>query len=361
MTSLKTSIPPSIPKLPAQNHAQEHAQTFPAYTQQSLTRRFGRFCEKILIVCCLTFFVALLVAAVFNASAVERRLSPSSDARFSSHDQVKTLLLQAIRKQAWSDRYETGRLRLTLPSEFPQKGRLRVRSMLWDEASRRFSATVDVSSTHPFTKNLARTRDTLSGEQKSSQQRFSLNGEAIPYVRVLAARRALLYGTRITRADLKMVELPINSRKLRSALTDISQVLGMEIRFRRKAGDVLRARDLRPARLVQRRSTVQVAYDVEGVRVVLQALALNDAAHGETVRLRNRYSGREFSAVVDGLGHASVHTSAMSDAMSGEGEELAPSMQRAKNQRDFADNPFRDGRQGRYDNLLNEPLSGRAE
>ena len=322
-----------------------------------------------MIVCCLTFFVALLLAALFNASAVERRLSPSPDARFSSHDQVKTLLLQAIRKQAWSERYETGRLRLTLPSEFPQKGRLRVRSMLWDEASRRFSATVDVSSTHPFTKNSAknsrRTHDTFGGEQKSFQQKFSLNGEAIPYVRVLAARRALLYGTRITRADLKMVELPINSRKLRSALTDISQALGMEIRFRRKAGDVLRARDLRPARLVQRRSTVQVAYDVEGVRVVLQALALGDAAHGETVRLRNRYSGREFSAIVDGMGHASVHTSARSDAMSGamsgEGEELAPSMQRAKNQRDFADNPFRDGRQRRYDNLLNEPLSGRAE
>ncbi len=370
----------SHPSLPSKS-SQYSAGDCNAPVRRSLWRKLGRFCEKILIVCCLTLFFTLLVAALFNASAADSSSSRlANDARFASHNEVKTLLLQAIRKKAWSGRYETGRLHLTLPSDFPEKGRLRVHSLLWDEPSRRFSALVEVSSQYPFSTldSEAQDKQKISSKKsfakktlaKKSLGRVSLAGKAIPYVRVLAARRVLLYGTHITHADLKMVELPM-SKKLRSALTELRQALGMEIRFRRKAGDVLRVRDLRPARLVQRRSTVQVAYNYEGVRVVLQAQALNDGAHGETVRLRNRFSGREFSAVVDGAGHASVISeTAMLDSLAGQGGDRAlklstnesnnPSMSGAtgeQNQNPLGDNPFRADRQRRYDTLLNEPLS----
>ena len=326
-------------------------------SRQKIGQRIGRFCEKILIVCCMTLFLALLVAALFNATAAEKNFATDAGTRFESKNEVKTLLLKAIRKQAWSGRYETGRLRLTLPADFPNKGRIAVRSVFWDEASRRFSAQVTIEKSYPFEKNDS------ENYNAPPQRLISLSGEATPYVRVIAARRTLLYGTRISRADLKTIELP-KSRKLRSAITDTRQALGMEIRFRRKAGEVLRTQDLRPARLVKRRSTVRVAYEHEGVRVVLQALALDNGAHGETVRLRNRFSGREFLATVDGAGHASVISYASIDARADEQENFERkegSQQRTKKEQNFvAENPFRANRQRRYDSLLNEPLSRRT-
>ncbi len=371
MKTLYPSLQPSLPSQPSQlplpplpsQAKPKDLLPHKAPSHQSIGRRLGRLCEKILIVCCVTLFLALLVAALFNANAAEKngdKTHTRPSVKFSSHLELKSLLLQAIRKKAWSGRYETGRLKTILPSDFPKKGRLRVHSLLWDEASRRFSALVEVAGIRPFAEH---------HEKRVREHKVSLSGEAIPYVRVLAARRTLLYGTRIARADLKTIELP-TSRKLRAALTDIRQALGMEIRFRRRAGEVLRARDLRPARLVKRRSTVQVTYNHEGVRVVLQALALNDGAHGETVRLRNRFSGREFSAIVDGAGHAKIisettfdrEAEAMRDARVNEGEELAlkASRQKAKSEQNPAEgNPFRAVRQRRYDNLLNEPLAGR--
>ncbi len=366
---------PSLPSLPLQDSAQDSVQDniagFNAHRQPSPWRKVGRFCEKILIVCCLMLFFSLLAAALFNASAAADSSRVANDARFASHREVKTLLLQAIRKKAWSGRYETGRLRLTLPSDFPAKGRLRLHSLLWDEPSRRFSALVEVSRQHQFTTLDFKTQRKQKISSKKSFGKVSLVGLAIPYVRVLAARRALLYGTRITHADLKMVELPM-SRKLRAALTEPRQALGMEIRFRRKAGEVLRAKDLRPARLVQRRSMVQVAYQHEGVRVVLQAQALNDGAHGQTVRLRNKFSGREFSAVVDGAGHARVISeTAMLDPLAGQGDRAlklstnastdASTLGATGEQNPLGNNPFRADRQRRYDTLLNQPLSNRKK
>ena len=313
-----------------------------------------------MIACCVALFLALLVAALFDASAnqwEEAENNPTHDMRFASHYEVKTLLLQALRHKAWSGRYKTGRLRLTLPEDFPERGKLRVRSLFWDEASRRFSARITVSEPYHRVQKNAR-QGARHGEETAHERpvlrTISLRGEAIPYVRVLAARRVLLYGTRLTRADLKKVERPA-SRKLTYALTDIDQALGMEVRFRRKAGDILRARDLRPARLVKRRSTVQVTYRHNGVRVVLQALALNDGTHGETVRLRNKFSGREFLAVVDGAGHATVRSQIFKAGTNEQDSALEAST--TGEQRKRADNPFRAQRQKRYDDLLNEPLS----
>ena len=249
---------------------------------------------------------------------------------------------------------------MTFPQDFPQTGRASVRSVLWDEKSRRFSVRLAIEPSHPFEKE--------DRSEALRERLVSLSGHAIPYVRVLAARHTLLYGTRLRRADLKIIEIP-DSKKLRSALTHLNQAIGKEMRSRRRAGAVLRLRDLRPARLVQRRSTVQVTYNEGGVRVVLQALALSDGVHGETVRLRNKFSGREFSAVVDGAGHATVHQGSGAQANTILGEKAEPSIdsptldslgQEEQGKSLVAKNPFRAHKQRQYDKLLNDPLQKRA-
>ena len=100
--------------------------------------------------------------------------------------------------------------------------------------------------------------------------------------------------------------MPI-SPNLKNALSNIRDALGKEVSFRLSTGTILRMHHLRLARLVRRRSVVNVVYNNGGVRVVLQARALEDGVKGGLVRLRNNISGNEFYAVVVGAGEAVIY------------------------------------------------------
>jgi len=68
------------------------------------------------------------------------------------------------------------------------------------------------------------------------------------------------------------------------------------------AGKPIRSTDLRPAMLVKRGQTVTLTIRQEGgFAVVAQVEALQDGRKGESIRLKNRESGRILTGKVVGL------------------------------------------------------------
>ena len=112
----------------------------------------------------------------------------------------------------------------------------------------------------------------------------------------------------LTSDDLKQRSVPA-SANLKSALRNVRDALGKETSFRLRSGTILRLHHLRSARMVRRHSVVNVAYNNGGVRVVLQARALENGVKGELVRLRNSISGNEFHAIVVGPGQTAIYQS----------------------------------------------------
>lgn len=217
----------------------------------------------------------------------------SNSRRFTERAAIKGILLNHLLRNTWNNRYSDGRVRLhRLPSGFPQKGRLRVNSMAWDHKSKRFFAQIIVRAVNSL------------GSQ-TPEQSFSISGEAVAYTKVVATRRPLLPGMTLTADDLEIRSMPI-SNSLKGALENLEDAIGKEIRFRLRTNSVLRMYHLRLARMVRRNSTIDVDYSNGGVRVILQARALENGAKGDSIRLRNNISGNEFQAIVTGAGRAAV-------------------------------------------------------
>ncbi len=315
----------------------------------AVVRKVGRLCELGLIFCFTALFILLVLAALFSTDArvpdasrqslgnPSRVFSNSSQSgRFSNRAGLKELLLRSLLRGAWRDRYATGRLRLhSLPSGFPSHGRLRVDSMVWDSGRNRFFARVSLHSLK-------------HSASKRRKQVFSLSGEAVAYTNVVITSRPLLHGTTLTADDLEQRSVPV-STNLKNTLSNIRDALGKELSFRLRSGTVLRLHHLRSARMVRRRSVVNVVYNNGGVRAVLQARALEDGVKGELVRLRNNVSGNEFYAVVVGAGQAEIYQSSGQEEIAGSQKNWEASDRNSfERQIDFRaehkftdDNPFR--------------------
>ncbi len=319
-----------------------------------VARKLGRLCWLSLIFCCTVLFILLALVALFSASArvpESSRQSPSNQlrvfsdisqsGRFSNRAGLKELLLKSLLRGAWRGRYSDGRLRLhSLPSGFPSHGRLRVDAMTWESGKNRFFARV---SMHRLEHRLERPASKKRG------QTFSLSGEAIAYRNVVTTSRPLLHGTTLTAEDLEERSVPVRAN-LKNALSNIRDALGKEVGFRLSSGTILREHHLRLARLVRRRSIVNVVYNNGGVRVVLQARALENGVKGGLVRLRNKISGNEFYGVVVGVGQAVVYQASGQEGIGGGQQQdlgasvrdsFEPESVSGREYRFADDNPFR--------------------
>ena len=313
-------------------------------------RKLGRLCWLSLIFCCAVLFILLALVALFSASARVPEFSRQSasnplrvfsdisqSGRFSNRAGLKELLLKSLLRGAWRGRYSDGRLRLhSLPSGFPSHGRLRVDSMTWESGKNRFFARVSMHA-------LERTASKKRG------QTFSLSGEAIAYRNVVMTSRPLLHGTTLTVEDLEERSVPV-SANLKNALSNIRAALGKEVGFRLSSGTILRKHHLRSARLVRRRSVVNVVYNNGGVRAVLQARALENGVKGGLVRLRNKISGNEFYGVVVGVGQAVVYQASGQEGIEGgqqqdlgarDKDSFEPESVSGREYKFADDNPFR--------------------
>ena len=115
-------------------------------------------------------------------------------------------------------------------------------------------------------------------------------------------KRGLLRGARLTADQLQLVQLPVGELPLQS-IDNLDNAVDAELTRDVLAGKPLRGSDLRPALMVKRGQTVTLTLRQEnGFAVSAQVEALQDGRKGDSIRLKNRESGRILTGKVNGPG-----------------------------------------------------------
>ena len=120
---------------------------------------------------------------------------------------------------------------------------------------------------------------------------------------VLAYARSLNAGEVVAASDLVWSDAAVAPA---DAPADAQAAIGKAARRPLREGAAVGARDLASPRLIARGDTVDVAFEDDGITLVLQARAQGDAALGEPVTLVNTASKKTLEAVASGPGRAVV-------------------------------------------------------
>jgi flagellar basal body P-ring formation protein FlgA len=108
-------------------------------------------------------------------------------------------------------------------------------------------------------------------------------------------------GEVISDSDLSYQTVPLN-RALPSVIASMNDLDGREARRYLRAGEPVRADDVRRPVLVAKGSTVTMTFDAPGITLSVTGRAMSDAGMGETVVVLNPVSYRQVSATVTGAG-----------------------------------------------------------
>lgn len=122
--------------------------------------------------------------------------------------------------------------------------------------------------------------------------------------KVVVATGLLQRGTRISADQLVLADMPAHNLPP-NVLDKIDDAVNAEVIRDVPNGTIVRSHDLRPALMIRRGQLVMVsAGGASGFRVVARLEALQDGRMGEQIKLKNKESGRQISAVVTGLNTA---------------------------------------------------------
>lgn len=126
-------------------------------------------------------------------------------------------------------------------------------------------------------------------------------------------------GTIIGAADLDLV--PVSEDRVNpTVLTDMSQLIGRELRRDTDEGELLHASDILPARLVKRGAIVTMKIETALMTVTSQGKTLQDGAEGDTVRVLNTQSNRMIEGTVTAPGIVTIRTTQKVAAVRERGE-----------------------------------------
>lgn len=132
-----------------------------------------------------------------------------------------------------------------------------------------------------------------------------VTGKVVPRTRVPVLAAAVQAGTVIGPRDLTTVT--VSTRTVQGdALLDPRAIAGMAARRTLPAGQVLRAIDVAPPRLVRRGDAVTMLYVDGGLELTAMGRALENGARGDVIRVTNSASSRSVDARVSGERHVTV-------------------------------------------------------
>lgn len=108
--------------------------------------------------------------------------------------------------------------------------------------------------------------------------------------------KSLNRNTVITRQDLELVNMPLNSTAT-GMITDAEQIIGMELVRPMAKGDYLRAKLLRAPKVIKRGQQVALTVNYNGLSIRGQGKAMADAIAGESIRVTNTSSGIQVEGI----------------------------------------------------------------
>jgi flagella basal body P-ring formation protein FlgA len=107
-------------------------------------------------------------------------------------------------------------------------------------------------------------------------------------------------GQLLANADVKISEIDLTEKRVNDPITDIVDVIGYEAKQRIKKGDPVLSRHLELPLLVERGKDVTAIINATGIQVTLTGQALDNGRMGDSVRVKNRASGKIFTGEVIG-------------------------------------------------------------
>lgn len=119
----------------------------------------------------------------------------------------------------------------------------------------------------------------------------------------LAYARNINAGDRVSAADLVWSDEAVAPG---DAPADADAAIGKAARRPLREGAAVALHDLANPRVIRRDDLIDVAFEEDGVTLVLQGKALADAAEGETLAVQNTVSKKTLAAVAAGPGRAVV-------------------------------------------------------
>lgn len=123
---------------------------------------------------------------------------------------------------------------------------------------------------------------------------------------VLVAANSVSRGDVLSRSHLKWADPKSVRANTQNAVTDPSDVIGMELKRSLRPDAPIQISDLKPAAVIRKGETVQLVYASPGVRLTATGLAQQDAGRGEPVRILNQYTKRTIEAIAYAEGEARV-------------------------------------------------------
>lgn len=188
----------------------------------------------------------------------------------------------------------TGGLRMDFPFASQETVRVRCESLGWQLFVRTLSPPPTVAMTTPT--SAPTPRPAAAGSPAQDPQ--------AAVRKVVVATGLLQRGSRISADQLMLADMPAHNLPA-NVLDKIEDAVNAEVIRDVPNGAVVRSHDLRPALMIRRGQLVMVsAGGASGFRVVARLEALQDGRMGEQIKLKNKESGRQISAVVTGLNAA---------------------------------------------------------
>jgi flagella basal body P-ring formation protein FlgA len=132
---------------------------------------------------------------------------------------------------------------------------------------------------------------------------------------ILVPAHDIARGAVLTALDLTPKTMPvmrINADILRNA----DDVVGREAKRALRAGEVLRASDLKRPTLVAKGSTVTMLFEAPGMRLSASGRALGEGGKGDVIQVLNPTSYRQVEATVIAAGMVRVGTPEAPEALS---------------------------------------------
>jgi flagella basal body P-ring formation protein FlgA len=124
---------------------------------------------------------------------------------------------------------------------------------------------------------------------------------------IIVPAHEIARGAVIVESDLAVQSVPMGSVS-DSAVRDFAAVTGQEARRTLRAGEPLRATDVKHPTLVAKGATVTMVFDAPGIQLSATGRALGDGGIGDAVTVVNPVSYRQIQATVIAPGTVRVGT-----------------------------------------------------
>lgn len=117
--------------------------------------------------------------------------------------------------------------------------------------------------------------------------------------------RPLARGAIVSKADIKLVDMPVES-VANGIIFDPAQIIGMQVVRSLDADATVRVNQLRAPNVVKRGQLVTLIAGAGGLKVKVQGKAMGDAIAGERVSVANLSSGKKVEGTANADGTVSV-------------------------------------------------------